>query len=104
MTDIDKVAEALYIHLNGTEVHSWDRISEVRQSHYRRMAQAAIDALQLTEEWTRTIGDVFPCGIFDTKQRAEARNAELDLMHGSQGAARGIASRLVSPWVRVEKP
>lgn len=73
MTDIDKVAEAIY-----SEIHSNKNYSAMD------LAQAVVDALQLTEE-VKLHG------------------------HGHIGARNAWVSpptsvRLVSPWVRVEKP
>lgn len=55
---------------------------------YRRMAQAAIDSLQLTPEWTARGAP----GVWLTKQGAVAHAR----YHGEQQ----IGQRFVSPWVR----
>lgn len=57
MTDrsdlIDKVAEAI-CNLSDTELHDWSGISTSRADYYRAIAQAAIDALELTRQTRET--------------------------------------------------
>ncbi|OBS01869.1 hypothetical protein A9W98_17960 [Mycobacterium gordonae] len=96
MTDtVDAVAQAIFIENSGPAVElaeyfepcpDWDEVPEGTRDYYRRLAQAAIDALGLTEEW-RCIGWVF------TRDEEAAQK-----QHAANG--REVQSRLVSGWVR----
>lgn len=97
MADVDRVAEAIANSLLGDG--TWNLECGYSVSNYRAAAVAVIDVLGLSEEWTRTLGETYPCGHFATRDRAEARNRELDQMYPEQQTDRGVASRLVSPWV-----
>lgn len=99
--NIEAAAEALWCAIWEGD-GAWDEATDSEKQTARGWAQAAIDALQLTHEWTRTLGDLYPCGHFASRRRAEARNAELDVMYPGEQLDRGVASRLVSPWVRVD--
>ena len=82
---VDAVARAIQ-KLDATGDWPWEKLSDAARDLYRRMAQAAIDALGLTEEW-RCIGWVGT----STEKTAW-------LQHESNGGE--VQSRLVSGWVR----
>lgn len=89
MTDqLDAVARALANAIWGgtAEEDAFDLLSPGEQDTYRGWAQAAIDALGLTEEW-RCIGWVST----STEKTAW-------LQRQSNGGE--VQARLVSPWVR----
>lgn len=78
MTDIDTVAEAIWRSYRLSPVESLALAHPDDRRTFHRLAQAAIDALQLIEE-TR----LDPAGWSFPES--------------------GVQSRLVSPWVRVEE-
>ncbi len=85
----DAVAQAIFEYDWGGEPvwkRDFTKLNADDQDHYRRMAQAAIDTLGLTEEW-RCIGWAF------TRDEEAAWK-----QHEATG--REVQSRLVSPWVR----
>lgn len=105
MTDIDTVAEAICAADPDMQGALWPGKSEQGKDKYRRMAQAGIDALGLTEEWRgahstwlrnsrgEKVDTVQYVGAVDEDQ---ARSfAEGKRWHAEQ--------RLVSAWVRVEE-
>lgn len=50
--NIDAVAEAIYErHHAGGDAPAWGELQAERRTHWCKVAQAAIDAMQLTEEW-----------------------------------------------------
>jgi hypothetical protein len=62
---------------------------------YRRMAQAAIDALGLTEEWA------IRCGANIARAGMSEENARYKEAHWPDSFQ--AVSRLVSPWVRADE-
>lgn len=57
MEDLDKVAEALWRadHEGTTDVRGLEWVRSTRRGHYRSMALAAMDALNLLEEHNETV-------------------------------------------------
>lgn len=110
MIDVDTVAEAIWLAqpgVSGINTRRWrgGYPTDATRDHYRRMAQAGIDALGLTEEWRgahstwlrnsrgEKVDTVQYVGAVDEDQ---ARSfAEGKRWHAEQ--------RLVSAWVRVEE-
>jgi hypothetical protein len=93
MNDVEKVAEAIAFAHQGK---SWDCLPSVAHHQYRRMAQAAIDSLGLTEE-------------MNTYQETETKvvtGGEGAMSYGGQ-STRILGWRtdrhLVSPWEQVAR-
>lgn len=95
MTDnahLDRIAETLWSELEGTShLWSWDNLDAPSQDHYRRVARAVLDDLELTEE--RNTFEAF-------ETRAEMGGVG-DMSYGGQ-TSRSLGyrteSRLVGPW------
>lgn len=117
MTDsarIDAVAEAI------CEAEGHIRLNQFpdTQDTYRRMAQAALDALQLTEEWAVYTDRNTRGELVNTQLKAENQVAAVELAdnlvekfwrkhEGVAGAGMvkpnpEVRSRLISSWVRVD--
>jgi hypothetical protein len=86
MTDVDAVAQALWAAdpFKMGDPDMWTGRGD--QAHYRHMAQAAIDALGLTEEWR-----VHGWRVTLSQEAAIKQH----LANGGE-----IHTRLVSSWVR----
>lgn len=114
--NIDTIAEALWKASPGSP--SWDMAGPMTKEHYRRMAQAAIDSLQLTEKWAvyserNTRGE-----IVNTQIKVESLETANEIAEGITdkfwknyrliaGAeiivpTPEVRSRWVSPWVEVQ--
>lgn len=99
-TQLDAAAEAICAATSSGQMFPWSTLNETDRDAWRRMAQAAIDALNLTEEEVvvpEVVGRI-PC----TCGATEATNEELH----SCGFTRGhfefpTKRRLVSSWVSV---
>lgn len=72
MTDVDKVAEAIWEVHYADQGGSWPDASEDQKANYRRMAVAAIDALGLTEETNAHFGDRYTDDEPATRRRLVA--------------------------------
>lgn len=113
MTDIDTVAEAIWRAdaPRAATAHSWEELSAEGnwRVYYRELAQTAIDALGLTEEWAAcTEDDVINEVICVDEHTDEYRLAEewakercKSCDHCRNAQPKFIAKRQVSPWVRV---
>lgn len=111
MSDVvDAVAQAIFDAdpENDGYIRSrtWCGVHPSFQDNYRAMARAAIDALELTEQWGWQLGEFTP-NAYDSEREARERVAELDAMFAADpdskrhsSLKRHIVSRLVSPWVR----
>lgn len=99
MTDIDAVAEAICAVDPDMQGVLWPGKSEPGKDKYRRMAQAAIDALGLTAEWGINYTDSLdrhPDFIESLDSTPSPRVREMvDLW-----TRRALVTRLVSPWVK----
>lgn len=93
-----------------SQIWAWDELHEETQAHYLKLARAAIDALGLTEEWAAGSAGGFG-HAWDSKPKAQRSLATILSNNARYRARTGrdpdwgedpyIASRLVSPWVRV---
>lgn len=101
MTDIDTVAEAICAADPDMQGALWPGKSEQGKDKYRRMAQAAIDALGLTEEWASGFdaGDGLqvrhPHPTADSRADVEKRLRLFD--------DEFLVSHWATGWVRVEE-
>ena len=91
---VDKVAQAI-CGVEDRDPIPWDELSDYGKEQYRKKALAAIEALQLTEEWTWSWSETLtldgkPGYGFSVSSREEAE-AEAD-------SYMTIVSRLVGPW------
>lgn len=107
MSDVDAVAEAIR-DVDPFKMHHNQQKNRYLED-YRHMAQAAIDALGLTEEWGATCHD-WKGGRMVRQSLSEAvadRECELGRERGWADSIRPeemwIESRLVSPWVRADE-
>lgn len=92
MTDtrLDTVAEAIWrADPSAVDSERWGWLGEGLRNDYRHMAQAAIDALQLTEER----------GV-QFRHAAQVLSLNEDQQYSDYGPAWHQLTRLVSPWVR----
>lgn len=128
MTDIDTVAEAIWRadHEGTVDVRGLEWEKSVYRDLYRRMAQAAIDALQLTQEREllhhETFGDFVDgiqvssrngtnayvnCHLCEKSEAGFSPRGAFDWAYKHALDVHGIVpkyrTRLVSPWVRVEE-
>ena len=87
MTMVDVVAEAIYTAVTGAAL-PWDELSEVGHGEYRRMAEAAIKAMELTEETQLRVNWV---PVKDSPYAGHARPKGRVRWH-----------RFVSDWVRAD--
>jgi hypothetical protein len=107
MTDIDAVAEAIVASMH--EQCDFGHVGLIGMHlEWKKVAQAAIDALQLTPQWAHSCeakGQHGPWyrGAYETRSEAGDRLAELNVMYPQTEDRRSIVSRLVSPWVE-EQP
>ena len=74
----------------------------VARAHTLHQAAALRRGMNLAVQWTRTVGEVFPCGIHPSKSSAEARNANLDEMYPDMRGRRGVALSFGTPWKKWE--
>lgn len=85
----------------------WNDLPEkATKAAYRAMAQAALDALQLTEEWGVVYeGEKIPDEVFDDFEEAWAESNDHCMSCDScrNSLPKRVVSRLVSPWVVVEE-
>lgn len=74
MTDnahLDRVAETLWSELEEPgRLWSWDNLDAPSKDHYRRVAQAVLDALELTEDYAVTMGERRSFERFSTRDAA----------------------------------
>lgn len=96
---IEAVAEAIWRAHTFAQPHVLlvDMAGVARDS-YRRMAQAAIDALGLQTEWGWQLGDNTP-SVYPTEQQARDRVTYLDSAF-QIGTKRHIVHRYTTPWTR----
>jgi hypothetical protein len=116
VSDVDTVARAIFDADMAYEPRGkwfWESLHPSDQEGYRRQAQAAIDALGLTEEWVAvTDGGVgHPSekrvDAEETLRVVESNNARFLRNEGripEVGLNPRIHTRLVSPWVKAEIP
>lgn len=72
------------------------------RAHTLHQAAALRHEMNLQVQWTRTVGEVFPCGVHPSRSSAEARNANLDEMYPDMRGRRGIALSFTTPWTKWE--
>lgn len=95
MSDIDEVAEAIC----EAEGHYWLNQFPETQDTYRRMAQAAIDALQLTPEFGWDVaGRTKP-----NPERIYGGDGRPVTSQPNPSDYPRLYERLTSPWVRIEE-
>ena len=90
--NVDKVAEAIEKADFETEMDF-----SVCTEKYRRMAEAAIEAMGLACEWIAT-PDGDSGAIYDAREDAEAEVEQFKHIAGMF-----VAERFVSPWVRTDQ-
>jgi hypothetical protein len=89
--EIDAVAEAMCT----ADDYIWGLLIPDEADHYRRMAGAAVDVLQLKEEWG------IRCGDNIVRSGTSAENAKSKAAQWPESFE--ATSRLVGPWVE-EQP
>lgn len=92
-TPVEQVAEAIWRASTGRE-DPWDSLNTPQKSHWRRLSRAAVEALQLTDEW----GVITDMGHVPLKPMTEDRARKLAAQHDDKTARR----RLVGPWRTAE--
>lgn len=100
MNDIETVAIALFIAdplgpIVMASAEDWPELSDEYRGDYRRMAQAAIEALSLTEETT------CPAPAYETKRDSGGVGVLSYAGQTSRYLGMRTYRRLVSPWQQV---
>lgn len=99
MTVVDAVAEAIWRAHTFAQPHVLlVEMAEVSRDSYRRMAEAAIEALGLEQQWGWQLGDNTP-SVYPSEQQARDRVAYLDSVF-QVGTKRHVVHRLTTPWTR----
>lgn len=107
---VERVAEAMWAATSNTDL-VWHEIPVVVMNGYRDMARAAIEALQLTEEWGIKY-DTFPNDVVLGREKNPDGSVTRVMKLDSEGHARqavdspapiggfhkSAVSRLVGPW------
>lgn len=104
--NLDKVTQAIAgadIQIGYREPIPWDELSDYGKDQYRRMAQAAIDAMQLTKEWGVQITENGKTVIETHPGTGEPMDRETAFYENRRWPSygyntEGVRSRLVSPW------
>ncbi|WP_071288728.1 hypothetical protein [Mycolicibacterium llatzerense] len=84
------------------EAETADDPVAVARAHTLHQGAALRREMNLEVQWTRTVGEVFPCGVHPSKSSAEARNANLDEMYPDMRGRRGVALSFGTPWKKWE--
>ncbi|MUL61194.1 hypothetical protein B5P44_01175 [Mycobacterium sp. CBMA 213] len=79
-----------------------DEPGAVVRAHTLHQAAVLRHGMKLEVQWTRTVAEVFPCGVHPSKSSVEARNANLDEMYPDMRGRRGVALSFVTPWTKWE--
>ncbi|MHA7703432.1 hypothetical protein ACX9NE_26945 [Mycobacterium sp. ML4] len=101
---VDVVAQAIWRagYPRESDGRTWHDL--VNKRYFRAMAQAAIDALELTtEEWGYSWAPGKECEGLHAGESLEEAQRIIDALNGLYPAAPNLrypVSRLVSPWVR----